>query len=125
MRPRLRLSPECSPASFPEHSAEGFSQLRYYSGPVARAMKARDAEAWRPARRPPTGGAAQDAASPLPAPSFLPLTVDEERGVEPAPSGGGSPDSDWLAAQTVAFNVQSREHPEDLQNWLDFAAFQV
>ena len=88
-------------------------------------MKVRDAGVWRPARRAPADGAVQDAASPLPAPSFLPLTVDEERGVEPAPSGGGSPDSDWLAAQTVAFNVRSREHPEDLQNWLDFAAFQV
>lgn len=88
-------------------------------------MKAQDAGAWRPARRAPVDGAAQDAASTLPAPSFLPLAVDEEGGTEPAVSGRASPDSDWLAAQTVAFNVRSREHPEDLQNWLDFAAFQV
>ncbi|KAL6770078.1 hypothetical protein ACKKBG_A33510 [Auxenochlorella protothecoides x Auxenochlorella symbiontica] len=112
-------------------SEQSPSLPRYFSPALWRLERSTRMRRWKPpARSPATADAPAPKASFLPAPSFIPLeTGVAEGGHGQAPATGeaetqGLTTLDETFTKTAAFSAATRERPQDLQTWLDFAALQ-
>ncbi len=132
------------PGAGGELEGSSLRDSRYYCAAAARAERAARLRRWRPPPRLRQHGAEQREGQgeqpgsggmppplPLPPPGVLPLAAGGgEGGVHAGDEGysGGSSTTtlqDVLLQRTREFNESTRQNPQDLQNWLAFAAFQV